>query len=179
MRILNISLKSSCVEVDVLDFAPDAKHFINYSYDVLHRHVGLRYCLSFTLSVIWIELNPTDEQCSAFLIKRSNSMISFFMSCMSCSTKNVSQIVFFRKFNIFFLRDSVVKSAIHTFCASSSRKIDTEIGASTLLQLICFCISCIDFWLALMQRRSSFDSCIPVGKVFVIPDVVVIVTFNV
>lgn len=165
--------------MDVLDFTPDAKHFINYSYDVFHWHVGLRYCLSFALSVVRIELNPTYEQCSAFLIKRSNSMISFFMSCMSCPAKYISQIVFFRKFDIFFLRNSVVKSAIHTFCASPSRKIDAEISTSALLQLISFCISCVDFWLTLMQRRSSLNPCIPVSEVFVIPYVVVVVPFNV
>jgi hypothetical protein len=73
----------------------------------------------------------------------------------------------------------VVEATVGALCASTSRKVDAEIGTSLLLQLISFGIPRIYFWLTFEKRRSSFYAGISVRQVLVIPDVVVVVAFNV
>ena len=99
------------------------------------------------------------------------------MGRVSRSAEDISEVIFLSLVNVFLLRNSMVIFAIDTFSARASCEIHAEVSAVLLLKVICFCISSVDLWLQLRERRSSFDFDIAISQVLVVPNVVVIISF--
>ena len=68
----------------------------------------------------------------------------------------------------------MVKPATDSLCTAASGKVHTEV--SVLLEFVSLGEATVYVWLASVKRRSSFNLLVSVGKVFVVPDVIVVVT---
>lgn len=99
-----------------------------------------------------------------------------FVSCMACSSKDISKIIFIGLVQIFLLRNSVVKPAIDTLCACTSWKIDAEVCRPFLFKFVSFGEASVDFRVALKKWWCLFHSLSSVCEVLIIPDVVVIIS---
>ena len=99
------------------------------------------------------------------------------MGGVSRSAEDISEVVFLSLVNVFLLRDPMVIFAIDAFGTRASCEVHAEVSAVLLLKVICFCISSVDLWLQLRERRSSFDFDIAVSQVLIVPDVVVVIAF--
>lgn len=73
----------------------------------------------------------------------------------------------------------MIKFTIYTFSAGTSCKIDTKPRRSFLCKLICFCIPSIYFRIAFIQRWSSFDMLVSISQKLIIPNIIIIVSFNI
>jgi hypothetical protein len=73
----------------------------------------------------------------------------------------------------------MVEPAIDSLRTSTSCKVDTEVSRTFLLKLICFSVASVYLRVAFEERRRFLHLLVSVSQVLVIPDVVVIVTFNV
>ena len=83
MPILNISMALLTIEMDIFNLSPGRKELIDNPYHISYG----------SLSVSW-QHNICDMKCPAFFVERSNSCKVLLVSCMPCSSKNISQIVF-------------------------------------------------------------------------------------
>ena len=73
----------------------------------------------------------------------------------------------------------MVKSAVHSFSAAASGKVNTEICGSFLFKLISLRASSINLRFASIKRRSFFNSLVSISQILVIPDIVIVIAFNV
>jgi len=73
----------------------------------------------------------------------------------------------------------MIESAVYAFRACTSSKVYAKIGRAFLFEFISLSVSSIDFRVAFIQRRGPLDMLISVSQVLIIPNVVIIVTFNV
>ena len=99
------------------------------------------------------------------------------MCRMSCSAKDISQIIFTGFFDVLCLWNSVIILAVDTFRASTSRKVNTEVGWTFFLKVICFCESSVYLWLYFGEWWCTLNLNVSVSQVFIIPDIVIVVTF--
>ena len=95
---------------------------------------------------------------------------------MSSPAEDISQIVFTGFVNVFYLWNSVIILAVDTFRASTSRKVNTEVCWTFLLKVICFCESSVYLWLYFGERWRTLNLDVSVSQVFIIPDIVIVVT---
>lgn len=73
----------------------------------------------------------------------------------------------------------MIESAVNAFRACTSREVYTEISRAFLFEFISLCIASIDFRVALIQRRGPLNVLISVSQVLIIPDVVIVISFNI
>ena len=98
------------------------------------------------------------------------------MCRMSCSAKDISQIVFTGFVDVFCLWNSVIILAVDTFRASTSCKVNTEVSWTFFLKVICFCESSVYLWLYFGEWWCTLNLNVSVSQVFIIPDIVIVVT---
>ena len=67
--------------------------------------------------------------------------------------------------------------AVDTLRASTSRKVNTEVGWTFFLKVICFCESSVYLWLYFGEWWCTLNLYVSVSQVFIIPDIVIVVTF--
>ena len=73
----------------------------------------------------------------------------------------------------------MIKSAINSFCTTTSCIIHTEISWTFLFKFISFSIASIYLRITFVQRWCFLNLLISVSKIFIIPDIVIIVSFNI
>ena len=73
----------------------------------------------------------------------------------------------------------MVELTVYTFSASSSCEINAKPLCPLLLELVSFGIACIELRVTLVEGRSFFDLLVTICKELVIPNIVVVVAFNV
>jgi hypothetical protein len=73
----------------------------------------------------------------------------------------------------------MIESTVYSFRACTSSKVYAKIGRAFLFEFISLCVSSIDFRVAFIQRRGPLDMLISVSQVLIIPDVVIIISFNI
>jgi len=73
----------------------------------------------------------------------------------------------------------MVEPTVSSFCTSATSKIHTEVGPSSLLKLVSLGESCVDLRLAPEKRGRSLYPCISVCQVLIIPDVIIVIAFDV
>jgi len=71
----------------------------------------------------------------------------------------------------------MIKSAVHTFSASTSSEVNAKVSRSFFFEFISFGKSSINFWITLIKSRCPFYLCISIGKVLIIPNVIIVVSF--
>ena len=177
MCILYKSCETTLIEVYIFDFSKLREILIQKTHNISDWHCIVRCHNAFYSSILRVELDAWNKQCSTFFVERANPLQILFMSCMPCSTEYISEIIFTRLINVFCLRDSVIILAIHTFCACTSCIINTKISWTLFLKVICFCESSINFRFNFSERRSSLNFDVSISQVFIVPNVIVIVSF--
>ena len=175
--ILYKSCETTLIEVNILDFSKLREVLIQKTHNISDWHCIVRCHSAFCSSVLRVELDAWNKQCSTLFVERTNPLQILFMSCMPCSAEDIPEIIFTCLINVFRLRDSVIILAIHAFCARTSCIINTEICWTLFLKVICFCESSIDFRFYFSQRWSSLNFDVSVSQVFIVPNVIVIVSF--
>jgi hypothetical protein len=73
----------------------------------------------------------------------------------------------------------MIESTVYSFRARTSSKVYAKIGRAFLFEFISLCVSSIDFRVAFIQRRGPLDMLISVSQVLIIPDIVIIVSFDI
>ena len=73
----------------------------------------------------------------------------------------------------------MVESAIYTFRACASSEVDAKISRAFLFEFISLGVSSINFRVAFIQRRSPLNMLISVSQVLIIPNVVIIISFDI
>jgi len=102
-----------------------------------------------------------------------------FVSGVTSSPENVSQIILKGLFQIFFLGCAMIEPAVYTLSACTASKVYAEISRALLLKLVSFGVPSVYLRVAFEQRWGLLDLLISVGEVLVIPYVVVIVPLDV
>ena len=73
----------------------------------------------------------------------------------------------------------MIESAVNTFRACTSSEVYAEISGPFLFEFISLCVPSINFRVALIQRRGPLNVLISVSQVLIIPDVVIVISFNI
>ena len=161
--------KAFCTaKVDIINFTPRGHKLIDKSNHISDWSRGISG-----------QGDVCYQKSPALLVEASDSRMIFLVWGMTCSTEDIPKIVFKSFLKILFLRSSMIESAIYTLRTCPSSKVYAEVCRTLFLKFISLGIPCIDFRVALVQRWSFFHMYISVSKVLIVPDVVVVITFDI
>jgi hypothetical protein len=128
------------------------------------------------MGVSW-QLDLTNQQGPALFIKAADPCEVLFKSVVPRSPKDVPQVILCLQ--VFCLRYPVVEPTVGPLRAGAPCEISTEISGAFLLIVVCLREARVDEGLAAGERGSLLDVVGPVCQVLVVPNVVIIVTFNI
>lgn len=90
MRVLDVGLEASSIEMDVFDLTPSAEVFIDKAYYFFSRHACLKHGLGLALSGLRIQFYAADKDSAAFFIERTDSLVVVLVCGVPRSTENVT-----------------------------------------------------------------------------------------
>ena len=159
----------STFDVDIADFSPYWKHIVDH-FDSWSLRV---------LYVFW-HSESAEEESFAFVIEAADSSEVIFEGGVFGATETVSHLVAVFE-TVCWARNRVIILASRPFSTAPTCKIDTKPFCPLFIKSICFSVTCLQFWITLMQGWHSFRflMLVHIGQVLIIPDIVLIVTFKV
>lgn len=159
---------SFLLDGNIFDFSPRRENIIKRSS-----------CSLLRIQLILRQRHSIKEKGSTLLVETPDATEVFFCRGMPASSKYISQVVLI-SLTIIISRNSMVISTINSLSAATSCKIHTKPCATFLFGCVCFCVPCMLLRIALVQSwHSLWRLFLHVCKVFVIPNVILIIALEV